>query len=139
MTHQTKESPAVQTGENTLLKSGKNRAIIAYIDCMKALFEAVDDCATLRPIKVSAAAKRPHSGAYRGYNESKCVETRVHSGNRNRHSCGFFTSIGFTQWAGGFTGNCKAHGYVRVSNTRPPSTLRNVGRGIYQSHIGVTP
>ena len=92
---------------------------------------------TLKPHTPSRSIKNPFGRVGHGYNNRKCVETRLQRGNRNRHSCGFFTSIGFTQWAGGFTGNCKAHGVVRVSNTRPPSTLRNVGRGISQSHNGV--
>ena len=71
------------------------------------------------------------------YNRGKCLKTRLQRGNRSRYSCGFFTSIGFTQWAGGFIREDKAHGVVRVFSTRPPLTTENVGRGISQSHNGV--
>lgn len=73
-----------------------------------------------------------------GYSAGKCFKTRLLCGNRNRHTCGFFTSIDFTLWADGFIREDKAHGTVRVLNIRPPFTLQNVTGGIVkQSHCGV--
>ena len=73
-----------------------------------------------------------------GYSAGKCLKTRLLCGNRNRHTCGFFTSIDFTLWADGFIREDRAHGTVRVFNIRPPFTLENVTGGIVkQSHCGV--
>ena len=59
------------------------------------------------------------------YDAGKCLKTRLQSGNRSRHLCGFFASI-VTSMDGWAKGQPAPHDSVRVFNTRPPLMLENM-------------
>ena len=73
-----------------------------------------------------------------GYSVGKCFKTRLRSGLRPDSIAAIFSSIALLLRTGGFIGNCKAHGYVHVLNTRPPITLQNVFGGVFKPYVGVS-